>query len=92
MDEVHSMLSREKGLAGMAENVRRGHRAGGRAPIGYRLERIETGAIRDGAPSRNRSSSRRPGAGDRALPQRPRRRRAASALARELRPAARGRA
>jgi hypothetical protein len=50
MDEVHSMLSREKGLAGMAENVRRGHRAGGRAPIGYRLERIPTGAIRDGAP------------------------------------------
>jgi site-specific DNA recombinase len=50
MDEVHSMLSREKGLAGMAENVRRGHRAGGRAPIGYRLERIQTGAIRDGEP------------------------------------------
>lgn len=50
MDEVHSMLSREKGLAGMAENVRRGFRAGGRAPIGYKLRRIATGAIRDGAP------------------------------------------
>lgn len=50
MDEVHSMLSREKGLAGMAENVRRGHRAGGRAPLGYRLERTATGAIREGAP------------------------------------------
>jgi site-specific DNA recombinase len=49
MDEAHSMLSREKGLAGMAENVRRGHRAGGRAPIGYRLERQATGAMRDGA-------------------------------------------
>ena len=37
MDEVHSLMSREKGLAGMAENVRQGFRAGGRAPYGYRL-------------------------------------------------------
>jgi DNA invertase Pin-like site-specific DNA recombinase/5S rRNA maturation endonuclease (ribonuclease M5) len=50
MDEVHSFMSREKGLAGMAENVRQGYRAGGRAPVGYRLETITTGAIRDGAP------------------------------------------
>jgi len=50
MDEVHSLMSREKGLAGMAENVRRGFRAGGRAPMGYRLERVTTGTIRDGAP------------------------------------------
>lgn len=50
MDEVHSFMSREKGLAGMAENVRRGWRAGGRAPYGYQLERVETGAIRDGEP------------------------------------------
>lgn len=50
MDEVHSLMSREKGLAGMAENVRRGFRAGGRAPMGYRLERVTTAAIRDGAP------------------------------------------
>lgn len=50
MDEVHSFLSREKGLAGMAENVRRGWRAGGRAPFGYRLERVETGAVREGEP------------------------------------------
>ena len=50
MDEVHSFMSREKGLAGMAENVRQGWRAGGRAPFGYRLERIETGAVRDGEP------------------------------------------
>jgi site-specific DNA recombinase len=30
--------------------VRQGYRAGGRAPIGYRLNRLETGAIRDGQP------------------------------------------
>lgn len=50
VDHIHSHMSREKGLAGMAENVRRGFRAGGRAPEGYDLERIETGAVRDGAP------------------------------------------
>jgi DNA invertase Pin-like site-specific DNA recombinase len=49
MDEVHSLMSREKGLAGMAENVRRGFRAGGRAPIGYRFERVATAAVRNGA-------------------------------------------
>ena len=49
-DQLHSLMSREKGLAGMAENVRQGWRAGGRAPIGYRLERVPTGAVRDGAP------------------------------------------
>ena len=37
-DELHSLMSREKGLAGMAENVRQGWRAGGRAPRGYRLK------------------------------------------------------
>lgn len=47
-DEVHSLMSREKGLAGMRENVHRGYRAGGRAPWGYRLERIATGVMRDG--------------------------------------------
>lgn len=47
--KVHSMISREKGLAGMAENVRAGYRAGGVAPYGYSLERVATGAIRDGA-------------------------------------------
>ena len=46
MDEVHSFMSREKGLAGMAENVRQGFRAGGRAPLGtawnsYPPERFE---------------------------------------------------
>lgn len=50
MDEVHSLMSREKGLAGMAENVRRGFRAGGRAPRGYRLVHIDTDVVRDGKP------------------------------------------
>lgn len=48
MDEVHSLMSREKGLAGMAENVRSGWRAGGRAPFGYQLAAIGTGTMRDG--------------------------------------------
>lgn len=51
-DEFHSLMSREKGLAGMAENVRQGWRAGGRAPRGYQLKSFETGAIRDGEPVR----------------------------------------
>lgn len=50
MDEAHSLMSREKGLAGMAENVRRGWRAGGRAPWGYRLESTATGPVREGRP------------------------------------------
>src|SRR5262245_17350323 len=49
-DEYHSLVSRAKGLAGMAENVRQGWRAGGRAPRGYRLESVATGAIREGQP------------------------------------------
>jgi DNA invertase Pin-like site-specific DNA recombinase len=49
-DELHSLMSREKGLAGMAENIRQGFRAGGRAPRGYRLKSVETGAVRDGQP------------------------------------------
>ena len=48
MDEWHSLTSKQKGLAGMSENVRQGFRAGGRAPFGYELEKISTGAIRDG--------------------------------------------
>ena len=52
MDEWHSLTSKQKGLAGMAENVRQGWRAGGRAPIGYQLEHVETGAMREGAPVR----------------------------------------
>lgn len=52
MDEVHSLMSKEKGLAGMAENVRRGYRAGGRAPRGYRLVHVDTNVVRDGRPVR----------------------------------------
>lgn len=50
MDEWHSLTSKAKGLAGMAENVRQGWRAGGRAPRGYKLEYHPTGAVRDGTP------------------------------------------
>lgn len=50
MDEAHSLMSREKGLAGMAENVRQGWRAGGRAPFGYTLSSHGTGAFREGRP------------------------------------------
>jgi DNA invertase Pin-like site-specific DNA recombinase len=48
-DEYHSLTSKAKGLAGMAENVRQGWRAGGRAPRGYKLEYHATGAMREGA-------------------------------------------
>ena len=48
IDEYHSLISKRKGLAGMAENVRQGFRAGGRAPRGYRLKHVATGAVRDG--------------------------------------------
>ncbi|MBC8790524.1 MAG: hypothetical protein C6Y20_02855 [Tagaea sp. CACIAM 22H2] len=48
MDEWHSLTSRAKGVAGMAENVRQGWRAGGRAPKGYVLKYVSTGAVRDG--------------------------------------------
>ena len=47
-DEMHSWMAREKGLAGMEENINRGFRAGGRAPKGYRLQKINTGTIREG--------------------------------------------
>ena len=49
LDEYHSLISKAKGLAGMAENVRQGFRAGGRAPRGYRLVSVRTGAVRDGS-------------------------------------------
>lgn len=48
MDEWHSLTSKAKGLAGMAENVRQGFRAGGIAPKGYRLDTITTGTMREG--------------------------------------------
>jgi DNA invertase Pin-like site-specific DNA recombinase len=49
IDQWHSLTSKRKGLAGMAENVRQGFRAGGRAPRGCRLVTIGTGTIREGA-------------------------------------------
>ena len=49
IDQWHSLTSKRKGLAGMAENVRQGWRAGGKAPRGYRLVSISTGAVREGA-------------------------------------------
>ena len=49
-DNYHSLISKKKGLAGMAENVRQGFRAGGRAPRGYKLVIIATGAVREGLP------------------------------------------
>jgi len=50
VDEWHSLVSKRKGLAGMRENVRAGFRAGGRAPLGYELEHVATGAVREGKP------------------------------------------
>lgn len=50
MDEIHSLKSRQDGLAGMRENVRKGFRAGGKAPLGYRLEHTATDTMRDGKP------------------------------------------
>lgn len=50
MAHYFSWQSKMKGLAGLAENVRQGWRAGGRAPMGYQLEHVATGAIREGQP------------------------------------------
>jgi site-specific DNA recombinase len=49
-DVYHSLISKQKGLNGMAENVKQGFRAGGRAPRGYRLVEVTTGAVREGLP------------------------------------------
>lgn len=48
VDEWHSLVSKRKGLAGMRQNVENGFRAGGRAPYGYHLEHVSTGAMREG--------------------------------------------
>jgi len=39
-DELHSRMSKEKGVEGQRQNVRRGYRASGEAPYGYR-RRVE---------------------------------------------------
>jgi len=48
-DEFHSQKSKMDGLRGMRENVNQGWRAGGQAPIGYKLEKTVVGT-RDGEP------------------------------------------
>lgn len=48
--QYFSLQSKMKGRAGMAENVRKGFRAGGRPPMGYRLEHFATSAVREGQP------------------------------------------
>lgn len=49
-DRLHARMSGEKGKAGQAENIKQGFRSGGRAPLGYRLEKIATGGVRGGQP------------------------------------------
>ncbi len=46
----HSVKSKTDSLRGMRENIKRGYRAGGRAPYGYRLHHDDTGAVREGKP------------------------------------------
>jgi site-specific DNA recombinase len=47
IDQLHSQKSKSDGLRGMKQNVLKGFRAGGSAPIGYKLDKIVTG-IREG--------------------------------------------
>lgn len=48
-DEFHSQKSKIDGLRGMAENIKQGWRAGGRAVLGYKLEKHVVGT-REGNP------------------------------------------
>jgi len=48
-DEFHSQKSKMDGLRGMRENVNQGWRAGGQAPVGYKLDKTVVGT-RDGEP------------------------------------------
>lgn len=50
VDHWWSLQAKRKALAGMRENVRNGYRAGGRPPMGYRLEHVAIGPMRDGKP------------------------------------------
>ena len=47
-DYIHSQQSKAKGVASMKQNIRNGCRAGGQAPYGYQLEKIELGKHRNG--------------------------------------------
>jgi site-specific DNA recombinase len=49
IDQLHSQKSKSDGLRGMRENILKGFRAGGSAPIGYKLDKIVTGT-REGVP------------------------------------------
>ena len=49
-DRLHARLSGEKGKAGQLANINKGFRSGGRAPLGYRLEKVATGGVRGGQP------------------------------------------
>ncbi len=48
-DEFHSQKSKMDGLRGMRENIEQGYRAGGRAVLGYKLDKHVVGT-RDGNP------------------------------------------
>src|ERR1700674_3346732 len=47
-DTLHARLSADKGRAGLEMNVAKGFRAGGIAPLGYKLHHEETGGVRGG--------------------------------------------
>ncbi len=47
-DELHSKVSKELSIKGQKQNIRRGYRAGGKAPYGYRLKPEVVAVHRDG--------------------------------------------
>jgi site-specific DNA recombinase len=49
-DELHSRMSKAKGVEGQKQNVRRGYRAAGEAPYGYRRRVQVIGQHRNGQP------------------------------------------
>jgi Resolvase, N terminal domain/Recombinase/Recombinase zinc beta ribbon domain len=49
-DELHSRMSKAKGVEGQKQNIRRGYRAGGEAPYGYRRRVMVIGQHRSGQP------------------------------------------
>jgi len=49
-DELHSRMSKDKGVEGQRQNVRRGYRASGEAPYGYRRRVMVIGQHRNGRP------------------------------------------
>jgi hypothetical protein len=49
-DELHSRMSKARGVEGQRQNVRRGYRGGGEAPYGYRRRVVVTSQHRNGQP------------------------------------------